>query len=214
VLFGAEVRPSVARVVDPRHLQLAGWAVAGLLVLVLGARWAGIGGSPGGSPPAPSHASPRASVRAAAPAPVVVDLAGAVRRPGVYELHEGDRVRDAVRRAGGLTRGALPGGANLAAKLVDGSQVVIPLRGAAGAAAAGGPAGVASGGGGAPAAPISLNTATAEQLDALDGIGPTMAQKIVKYRRQHGGFGSLHDLDAIPGIGPKRIAALKGKVTM
>ncbi len=67
---------------------------------------------------------------------------------------------------------------------------------------------------GAPAPPVSLNTASAEQLDTLDGIGPTMAQKIVAYRAQHGGFGSLHDLDAIPGIGPKRIAALKGKVTM
>lgn len=211
--FGHAAAPSVASVVEPRHLQLAGWALAGLLVVVLGARYIG-GGASASAPAVARTPAPSASVRRAAPARVVIDLSGAVARPGVYELHDGDRVRDAVRRAGGLTPKALPGGANLAAKLVDGSQVLIPERAsvaAAGVAAA--PAG-ATAAPWAPVAPVSLNTATAEQLDALDGIGPTMAQKIVEYRAQHGGFGSLHDLDAIPGIGPKRIAALKGKVTM
>jgi competence protein ComEA len=67
---------------------------------------------------------------------------------------------------------------------------------------------------GTPAGPVNLNTATAEQLDALDGVGPSTAKKIVEYRQQHGGFGSVSDLDRIPGIGPKKVAALRDKVTV
>jgi len=90
------------------------------------------------------------------------------------------------------------------------APVVVPRRGAAGAA----PVAVAGEPGGPPQAPVSLNTATAEQLDTLDGVGPATASKILEYRRQHGGFRSIDDLGEIPGIGPKRLAALRGKVQL
>ena len=116
-----------------------------------------------------------------------------------------------MRRAGGPRAGADLNAINLAAKVADGQQVVVPRRGAAGAAAVG--AG-GSGAGGPPQPPVSLNTATAEQLDTLDGVGPATAAKILDWRRQHGGFRSIDDLGEIPGIGPKRLAALRTKVQL
>jgi competence protein ComEA len=143
-------------------------------------------------------------------------VAGAVRTPGVYRLRDGERVQDAVRRAGGPRAGADLNAINLAAKVADGQQVVVPRRGAAGAAALSGAGAGAGAGepGSAPQAPVSLNSATAEQLDTLDGVGPATASKILEYRRQHGGFRSIDDLGEIPGIGPKRLAALRGKVQL
>jgi competence protein ComEA len=138
----------------------------------------------------------------------VVQVAGAVRRPGVYRLRSGERVDDAVRMAGGATSEADLSGVNLAAKVEDGRQVIVPRRGAAGASAAAGTA-AGTAGAGPAGAPLNLNTATAQQLDQLDGVGPVTAQKIVAYRQQHGGFRSVSELDQVPGIGPKRLAALK-----
>jgi competence protein ComEA len=112
-----------------------------------------------------------------------------------------------VARAGGFTRRADQAGVNLAAPVSDGQQVLVPERGAGGVASGGsGPSG-ASGAG-----PVSLSAASAEQLDALPGIGPVTAQKIVAYRQQHGAFHSVDELDAIPGIGPARLADLQGLV--
>jgi competence protein ComEA len=149
---------------------------------------------------------PAATARAAPAATLmVVDVAGAVRRPGLVRLAKGARVADAVARAGGLTRRAARDAVNLAAPVSDGQQVLVPVRGS--------PAGSAAGGGGAVAAgPVSLSSATAEQLDTLPGIGPVTAQKIIDYRAQHGAFTSVDGLDAIPGIGPARIAELQGLV--
>jgi competence protein ComEA len=144
-----------------------------------------------------------------------VQVVGEVRRPGVFHMHAGDRVNDAVRRAGGATRRADLAGVNLAAKVEDGRQVVVPARGGAGPPAVGAGAAATAGGGGAagPAGgPINLNSATAEQLDQLDGVGPATAQKIIAYRQQHGGFRSVDELDQVPGIGPKRMAALRDHV--
>jgi competence protein ComEA len=138
-----------------------------------------------------------------AAAAVVVDVVGAVRRPGLYRMTTGARVADAVRRAGGTTRRADLEQINLAAPLADGQQVVVPRRGAA----------VASAGTAAAAGPVHLSTATVEQLDALPGVGPVTAEKIVAYRQQHGGFHSVDELDAIPGIGPARIDQLRDLVT-
>ena len=135
---------------------------------------------------------------------VVVDVVGAVARPGLYHLERGSRIADAVARAGGLTRNADRTAVNLAAPVSDGEQVLVARRGAAGATAAG------SAGAGAATGPISLSTATAEQLDTLPGVGPVTAQKIVAYREKNGPFTSVEALDAIPGIGPARIADLKG----
>jgi len=135
---------------------------------------------------------------------VVVDVVGAVARPGLYHLQHGSRIADAVARAGGLTRSADRTAVNLAAPVADGEQVLVARRGAAGPSAAG------SAGAGAATGPISLSTATAEQLDTLPGVGPVTAQKIVAYREKNGPFTSVEALDAIPGIGPARIADLKG----
>ena len=104
-------------------------------------------------------------------------------------------------RAGGVTPKALVELVNLAAPIADGEQIVVPRRGSA-TIAGSGATGVASG-------PVHLNTATLEQLDALPGVGPVTAQKILDYRQQHGAFGSVEELDAVPGIGPARLEQLK-----
>jgi competence protein ComEA len=158
--------------------------------------------------PARTVVPPLAAPAKTSPAPasvLVVDVAGAVRRPGLYRLRQGSRIADAIARAGGPTARGETTLVNLAAPLADGEQVLVPGRGAAGAAGG-------LGGGSSSSAPVDLNSATAEQLDALPGIGPVTAQKIVDYRQEHGPFTSVDDLDAIPGIGPARIANLKGLV--
>jgi len=196
--------------------QLVAYALAALVVVVLGVRFMQ-GQAHGSAAPPPAASAPgtgSGSVRLE-PRPATVALvhvAGAVRSPGVYRLRDGERVQDAVRRAGGPRTGADLNALNLAAKVADGQQVVVPRRGAAGVAPVAG-AGVGEAGG-PPQAPVSLNTATAEQLDTLDGVGPATASKILDYRRQHGGFRSIDDLGEIPGIGPKRLAALRGKVQL
>jgi len=135
---------------------------------------------------------------------VVVDVVGAVRRPGLYRLAQASRIADALTRAGGATAKADLAQVNLAAPLADGEQVVVPRRGA-GVAAPGARAGPAGG----PAAPVQLSTATLEQLDSLPGVGPVTAQKILDYRQEHGAFQSVDELDAVPGIGPKRLEQLR-----
>jgi competence protein ComEA len=136
-------------------------------------------------------------------AKLVVYVSGAVRRPGLYRLTQGTRIADALALAGGATAKADLVAVNLAAPLADGEQVVVPLHGAAGATGGAAPS---------PTAPLDLNSASLEQLDALPGIGPTTAQKILDYRQAHGAFHSLADLDAVPGIGPARLEQLKGLV--
>lgn len=154
------------------------------------------------APVVPARASPGAA--AATARLLVVDVVGAVRRPGLVRLAEGSRVADAIARAGGLGRGAERAGVNFAAPVSDGQQVVVPQHGAAGAA------GAAAGSAAASIGPVSLSSATAEQLDTLPGVGPATAQKIIAYRQQHGAFRSVDELDAISGIGPSRIANLRG----
>lgn len=133
---------------------------------------------------------------------LVIHVVGAVRRPGLYRLPDRSRIADAVTRAGGPTRKADLSAVNLAAPVADGLQVVVPARAppakAAGASPSSGPQG-----------PVHLNTATLEELDALPGVGPVTAQKILDYRQQHGAFSSIDELDAIPGIGPARLEQLR-----
>jgi competence protein ComEA len=149
------------------------------------------------------------------PESALVHVAGAVHEPGVYRLRAGERVKDALERAGGARTGADLNAVNLAAKVADGQQIVVPRRGAAGAVAATGTGSSAGAGGGAAAQPpVSLNSATAEQLDTLDGVGPATAQKILQWRQQNGGFRSIDDLAEVPGIGPKRLAALRPRVQL
>jgi competence protein ComEA len=194
-----------------RQRRLVAAVLLGLVVLVVAVRQhqANAGSGTGTLPPARSSTasgvesigSETASPERAAGRLVVVDVAGAVRRPGLYRLLQGARVADAVARAGGLTPHADSTLINLAAPLADGEQVLVSAQGGGAAAAAGG---------GAPSAPVHLNSASADVLDGLPGVGPVTAQKIVAYRQQHGPFTSLEGLDAIPGIGPARIESLKG----
>jgi competence protein ComEA len=173
------------------------------LVLVLAGKLLAGGGA--------AHRAARFPIaRAAPPAPpplLVVDVAGAVRRPGLYRLPQGSRIADAVARAGGSTGKASLEAVNLAAPLADGEQVVVPTRIPGRAAVA--PAGASSA---STSGPVSLSTATIEQLDALPGIGPVTAQKIVDYRTQHGAFHTVDELDAISGIGPAKLDQLQGLV--
>ena len=201
--------------------QLAVYVAAAVAILLLGARYlsSGAGGTSGavtGARSGAGRAAPKtSSVRVEAPGGgiAVVQVAGEVRRPGVYRLRADRRVDDAVRQAGGATAKADLGGVNLAAKVNDGQQIIVPAAGAAGAAApAGAAGGTATGGPAAPGQPLNLNTATAEQLDQLDGVGPATAQRIVAYRQAHGGFRSVSELDQVPGIGEKKLAALKDRV--
>lgn len=154
----------------------------------------------------PVRGPSRSSVPARAAPLVVVDVEGAVRRPGLVRLPPGSRVADAVDRAGGTTRLADRSGVNLAAPVSDGQQVLVPGRGSGGVAVAGGAQAAT---GSAPSGPVSLSTASVEQLDELPGVGPVTAQKIVDYRTEHGSFHSVDELDAIPGIGPARLADLR-----
>jgi competence protein ComEA len=136
---------------------------------------------------------------------VVVDVAGAVRRPGVYRLPDGARVTDAVERAGGATGAALEQ-INLAAHLADGQQIVVPAIAPEGTAA---PTTAAAG---ADEGPISLGSATPEQLDTIEGIGPVTAEDIIGFRDQHGGLSSIEQLDQISGIGPATMEALRKRL--
>jgi competence protein ComEA len=184
-----------------RRQLLVGGVVA-LVLLILAARLLLHSGA-SASVPVPTPVVPTATTSTSARA-VVVDVTGAVRRPGLYRLPEGSRVADALARAGGATPRAQLELVNLAARVSDGEQVLVPRRGvavAAGGAAGGGSAGATG--------PVHLNSATLEQLDSLPGVGPVTAQKILDFREEHGAFGSVDELDAIPGIGPARLEQLR-----
>lgn len=135
-----------------------------------------------------------------------VHVAGAVRHPGLYRLREGSRVAEALSRAGGPSAKADLAAVNLAAPVVDGTQVFVPAAGAPGAAGRNGSTS------GTPST-ISLASATEEQLDGLPGIGPVTAARIVAWRQEHGPFRSVEELDDVPGIGPARVEQLRELVT-
>jgi competence protein ComEA len=135
---------------------------------------------------------------------LVVDVTGAVGRPGVYRLPAGSRVNDAVERAGGAGPRAELEAVNLAARLADGQQVVVPEQGPGGS--------VATAGAESEDGPISLGTATVDQLDTIDGIGPVTAQDIVDFRDEHGGLSSVDQLDQVSGIGPATMESLRARL--
>jgi len=211
------------------------WSLCAIAVLALGGRWLidsasapassqgwtahnGTGRSTGAQyRQAGSSQGPASSdVGSAASAQVIVHVAGFVHHPGVYRFAAGSRVYQALDAAGGASS---PGDANaidLAARLVDGSQLIVPKRGSRPQStpiSGAGVGGAGSGGSPSSSGPISLNQATVDQLDMLDGIGPALAARIVAWRESHGGFKGVDDLDNVPGIGPARLDALRGSLT-
>jgi competence protein ComEA len=153
---------------------------------------------------APGTPAPAVGEAAETSEAVVVSVVGLVARPGLVTLPPGARVADAVEAAGGLLPGADPASVNLAALLTDGAQVAVGLPG--GLAPSGAEAG--AGGTSGPAGRVDLNTAAAGELDALPGIGPVLAQRIVDYRTRNGPFRTVDQLDDVPGIGPAIAAEL------
>lgn len=194
------------------------WGACAVLTLGLGGKWLIGQGSASPSTPASGRSTQTNQVESgtaagqpveAGGAPVLVHVVGAVRRPGVYRLSFGARVFQAIRAAGGTAPGADPNRIDLAAKLVDGSQVVIPRHGQG---AISGAAGVAGAGGAQSSGPVSLSTASAADLDRLDGIGPALAARIIQWRDANGGFRSVNDLDRVSGIGPAKLLGLRNQV--
>jgi len=211
----------------PRR-QIYAYVALGIVVVALGVRYlvlpreAGAGSAPAlvlaaASPSAQASTSPGTSVE------VVVYVCGAVRHPGVVRLPAGARVGDAVDLAGGPTSKADLAGVNLAAKVGDGQQIVVPEKAAGGGAGAAGGAAPAAGAAAAAAAPgaapaagalVNINTASLAELDSLMGIGPSTAQKIIDYRTANGGFTSIEQLMDVPGIGEAKFAAIKDAITI
>jgi competence protein ComEA len=226
-------------VFDPDRRHLIAYVAAAAVLVVIAARFVsrdtGSAPVPQISMAAPASANP-ARARPRDKPLIWVDVAGAVRRPGLYSLPDGARVAAALQRAGGVTRKANRAAVNLAAKLGDGQQIFVPGGSAAGGSALGGAgasgAGAsgtgasgtgasgtgASGAVGASAGPasggtrISLSNAEQAELEQLDGIGPALAQRIIEYREQHGGFESVDELQEVSGIGEKRFEALKDSI--
>jgi competence protein ComEA len=203
--------------------QVFWWLAGAILVVLAAVRLLGGGSEQQAAAPvrvvgerhaaAPRGASPSGATSAG----LYVHVAGRVRRPGLYRLGDGARVAAAIDRAGGPARRADLARVNLAARIEDGQQILVPRIGAGQAsagqagAAAGGSGGV-SGAAGEAGAKLSLAGATAEQLDGLDGIGPTLAKRILQYRDAHGGFRSVGQLRDVEGIGAKRFEALSKAV--
>ncbi|MFF4464849.1 helix-hairpin-helix domain-containing protein [Streptomyces mirabilis] len=163
-------------------------------------------GGAAGAPPSPAGSTGSTGSTGTA---IVVDVSGKVRSPGLQRLPAGSRVEDALRAAGGVRPGANTEGLNRARLLVDGEQVLVGVTGPVmgGGSSATGIGGSVSGA--APSAPVSLNTATVDQLDTLPGVGPVLAQHIIDYRTRHGGFRSVDELREVNGIGDRRFSDLQ-----
>lgn len=189
-------------------IQIAAWVLAAVLLLAAGWRLLSPGQGGEAAPVRLDRAPAAASARRGG-GEVYVHVAGAVRRPGLYRVPRSARVAAALERARGPTSRADLTAVNLAARVADGQQIVVPREGAAAASPNGA---AASGAGGGSAPTVSLATATIEQLDGLDGIGPTLARRIIEYRESHGGFRSVQELREVDGIGEKRFAALREAV--
>jgi len=179
-------------------------AVVALVALAVCGRLAGSAGSSSSARPV-ARLTP---VSGTSSARLYVDVAGAVRRPGLYQVRAGARVNDAILTAGGATAAADLTLVNLAALLTDGEQVLVPAK----VASAAPDGSTATSSQGTPNAPLHLNSATAEELDTLPGVGPTTAQRIIDYRTKHGPFATVDELDAVSGIGPAKLAELRDLV--
>lgn len=189
---------------DRSPLTIVIWIIVIGLAVVAAVRLLGPGERATGGSPVRIDAGGTADARPSRPGPAtgpraVVHVAGAVRVPGLYRVSADARVAAALARAGGPSPRADLAAVNLAAHVTDGQQVIVPARRAAAV-------------GSVPGVKPSLGSATAEQLEELDGIGPALAERIVEYRTEHGGLRSVDDLDEVEGIGEKRLASLKEEI--
>lgn len=197
--------------------QLITWVAVGIVILLVGGNYLRGQLSSAGSVAVPARTSTIESRRGGSEADDVrikVHVAGAVVTPGIYELEDGERTADAVEMAGGTLPEADLDMINLAARLSDGQQVFVPRKGEVPVAAAGSTANAGMAAVGNGNQPININTATAAQLEQLDGVGEKTAQKIVAYREEHGGFASIEELMEVPGIGPAKFEGFKDSVTV
>ena len=202
----AAVLACAALLVAVAHVVLGGGGAAGSPVAAVPPRAAAV------APPTPTAALPVLPTPSgvASPSVVLVDVVGRVRRQGLVTLPAGSRVADAVRAAGGAARGADLAAVNLARRLIDGEQVLVPQPGQAAAPAGSAPA---AGTGGTQVLPsngvVDLNSATEADLDALPGVGPVLASRILAWRTEHGRFSSVDELAEVSGIGDATLARLR-----
>lgn len=184
--------------------QLLLWAVVGVVMVLVGGRYL-LARDDGGDGSLNAVTAATVELKQQEETAIKVHVVGAVVSPGLYDLEAGCRTAEAIEAAGGPSPAADLSRVNLAAKVADGQQLVVPEAGAAPAAAGGATAGDG---------PVNLNSAGIEELTSLDGIGPKTAQKIIDYREEHGGFGHIEELMDVPGIGPGKFGQIKDKVTV
>lgn len=191
--------------------QLLLWAVLGMVIALIGGRYLWLAWTSEGDGGVVVAAT--VGLRQEEDKTIKVHVVGAVARPGLYDLEEGARAADAIGMAGGPAPSADLSRVNLAARVADGQQLVVPdISGATD-----GSGGTSAGGGrgqGATSGPVNLNSATIDELTSLDGIGPKTAQKIIDYREEHGGFSLVEELMEVPGIGPAKFDRVKDDVVV
>ncbi|MET9310657.1 helix-hairpin-helix domain-containing protein [Kribbella sp. NPDC003505] len=163
---------------------------------------------PGATQPQATEPQATPQTPGATQSPVVVHVAGKVRRPGLIKAPPGSRVADVLTLAGGPLRGVDLTSLNLARQVTDGEQIIVGQPAPTNEP----PSSTASNQTTAPNTPVNLNTATLAQLDALPGVGPVLAQRILDYRTHNGPFTTIDQLQEVPGVGPKKFESLKPHV--
>ncbi len=209
-MFGKVQNLFASLVADQRRRKRALWLAVGLVVAGVFAFDSMPNQQVVASTPVPSlHFTSQTSPSRVSGGEIWVAIAGAVKHQGVYRLHPGDRVFSLVFMAGGFLRGAAQETVNLARTLVDGEQVIV---GRAQLSVGGSQSGSISSQSASGPTILPINRATASELEALPGIGPTLAQRIAQYRDKHGPFKSKADLLNVPGIGPKLVAGFADSI--